>query len=305
MSGRAAIVLGLVLVVSVAGVVAAASPHSTDVVSQQGGGGGGGGTPMGPNGGGSDDGGRTTSGPGGGGGGTPMGPGGDGHANVSVTHHGPGHASVHVRNAAANGTVRVRFGRMAESPETGVRLREMAVTGGDGDFQLTVRTATQVSAGVNRFPGVPPFGYLNVTHTVPNANVTDVSMTFALNRTRLRERNVSAENVSLYRYRATNRTWRRLRTQELERNRTHVTYRAQSPGLSEFAVAPDGAAADATATATRTPTATPTPTRTPPTTSTRTPPTTATPTTEGGAPGFGLLAGLVALLAVAARSRTA
>jgi len=309
MSGRTMVVLGLVLAVSVGGVVAAASPHSAEVVSQQGGDGGG--TPMGPNGGGSDDGRRTTAGPGGGGGGggdgggTPMGPGGDGHANVSVTHRGPGHASVQVRNAAANETVRVRFERMVESPETGVRLREMAVTGGDGNFQLTVRTATRVSAGVNRFPGAPPFGYLNVSHTVSNANVTNASMTFALNRTRLRERNVTAENVSLYRYRATNRTWRRLPTRVLERNRTHVTYRAQLPGLSEFAVA-SGGATTATPTATRTPTATPTATRTPTATPTVTRTATATPTatTEGGAPGFGLLAGLVALLVVAARSRT-
>jgi PGF-pre-PGF domain-containing protein len=294
---RTAVVLGLVLVVSVGGVVAAAPPDSAAVAQQ------GDGTPMGPGGGGSDDGRRTTAGPDGGGGDggarTPVGPGGDGgdgRANVSVSHPGPGSASVQVRNAAANGTVRVRFRRMVESSETGIRLREMTVAGADGDFQLTVRTATRVSAGVNRFPGAPPFGYLNVTHTVPNANVTNASLTVSLNRTRLRERNVTAANVSLYRYRAANRRWTRLRTRVRERNATHVTYRAQSPGLSEFAVAPGGAMADVTATPTATATRTPTSAATD--TATDTP----SPTTEGDAPGFGLLAGLVALL-IAARIR--
>jgi PGF-pre-PGF domain-containing protein/PGF-CTERM protein len=314
MFGRTAVVLGLVLVVSVGGVVAAASPDSADAVAQQGDG-----TPMGPGGGGSDDGRRTTAGPDGGGSGgdggartpsgpggdggdgrangTPMGPGGDGRANVSVSHPGPGSASVQVRNAAANETIRVRFRRMVESPETGIRLREMTVSGADGDFQLTVRTATRVSAGVNRFPGAPPFGYLNVTHTVPNANVTNASLTFTLNRTRLRERNVTAENVGLYRYRAADRSWTRLRTRVRERNATHVTYRAGSPGLSEFAVAPGGAMADAT------PTVTPTATRPPTSAATDTSTDTPSPTTEGGAPGFGPLAGLIALL-IAARFRS-
>lgn len=265
MDSRSGVVLVLVVVVAVGGVVAEA-PGGSDAVEQRGGGG---------------DGPRT-----------PMGPGGPhGGANVSVSHHSPGHASVQVRNATADRTVRVRFRHAVEGPEVGLRFHEMAVTGGQGDFRLNVSTATRASEGVHRPPGAPPFGYLNVTHTVPNDNVTNASFRFSLNRTHLRERNVTAERVALYRYRATNRTWRQLQTHVVAQNRTHVTFRADSPGLSEFAVAP-------TVESTPTPTATATPTDHP---STPTP--TPVPETNGSGPGFGLLAAVLALLGLGLRSR--
>ena len=249
-------------------------------VAQQGGGGPGGGDGQRTPGGG--DGQRTP------GGGDGPGPG----PNVSVDHRGPGNASITVRNAGTNRTVQVRFRRTVESPETGLRLREMAVTAGDPEYRVAVRTRARASAGVERFPGAPPFGYLNVTHTVPNANVTNATFTFTLNRTRLSERNVTAENVGLYRYRTENRTWQALRTRVRAQNRTHVTYRAVSPGLSEFAVAPTAAATTSTPTATATATPTPEPTARP---STPTPTATPMPGTDGSAPGFGPLAALLAL----------
>jgi PGF-pre-PGF domain-containing protein len=295
--------VALVLIV-IGGVAAGTAVASDGTVPQQGGGDR---TPMGPDGG---EGTRTPSGPNGGSEGprTPMGPdgSGDGRANVTVSHPAPGAASVQVRNAASNRTIRIRFERMVESPETGIRLREMTVTGADGAFQVTVRTATRVSAGVNRFPDTPPFGYLTVTHTVSNATVSNASLTFALNRTRLRERNVTDGNVSLYRYRSTDRTWTRLRTRVTERTETAVTYRAESPGLSEFAVASGPAQTDGE------PSPTPTVTPPPPTTE-GTPIPHATedtqmaaspPTTERAAPGFGAILSLVALGIVFRRSRS-
>jgi len=269
--------LALLVVVggSVAGV--ALDPSTPQVAQRGGGGNGGGGSP-------------------GGGGGTPMGGDGPGPGpNVSVQHQGPGSASLTVRNAGANRTMRVRFERMVESPETGLRVREMTVTADDPEYQMAVRMRTRTSAGVARFPGAPPFGYLNVTHSVPNANVTNASFTFTLNRTRLRERNVAAENVSLYRYRTGNRTWQRLQTRVMAQNRTHVTYHAVSPGLSEFAVAPT-----VESTPTPTATATPEPTDRP---STPTPSPTSPPDTDGSAPGFGFLAAVLALSGLAALAR--
>jgi len=234
--------------------------------------------------------------PGGGDGqGTPGGGDGPGPGpNVSVDHRGLGNASVTVRNAGTNRTVQVRFRRTVESPETGLRLREMTVTAGDPEYRLAVQTRAWASASVERFPGAPPFGYLNVTHTVPNANVTNATFTFSLNRTRLRERTVAAENVGLYRYRTENRTWQALQTRVRTQNRTHVTYRADSPGLSEFAVAPTAAATTSTPTATTTATPTPEPTARP-STPTPTPTPTPMPGTDGSAPGFGPLAALLAL----------
>jgi PGF-pre-PGF domain-containing protein/PGF-CTERM protein len=196
-----------------------------------------------------------------------------------------------VRNARSNQTIRVRFRYQPDVPDPGLRMRAMTITTNrGGDYRFTVRTTANASAGVRRFAGPAPFGYFNVTHAFPNGNVSNASLTFALDRTRLRERNVPAGNVSLYRYHGENRTWDRLPTRATERNATHVTFRAESPGLSEFAVAPT----TVESTATPTPTATASPTPTP------TPSPTATPT-EGGGPGFGPVVALLALLVVAGR----
>jgi PGF-pre-PGF domain-containing protein/PGF-CTERM protein len=234
-------------------------------------------------------------GPGGG-----PGPGGDGHRpggpNVSV---GPGPGGGHAvmaRNVSAGQTVRVRF-RERDAPDVGVRLREMTMTADrGGDYQFTVRTAANASAGVRRFAGPAPFGYVNVTHAFPNANVANASLTFTLERARLRERDVAAENVSLYRYRTESQTWSRLQTRVVERNATHATFRAASPGLSEFAVAPTVEAATETPTATPTGTPTAAPSETPTTTSTQTP-------TEGDGAGFGPALALLALLSVGLGAR--
>lgn len=313
MVSRSAVCAVVLLVIVGGSVTGVALDPSAVQVAQQGGGGtpGGGGDGGGqrtPGGGDGGDGGRTPMGgdgqgtPGGGDG---AGPGPGPGPNVSVQHRGPGNASIMVRNVAENRTVRVQFQRMVESPETGLRIREMTVTAGDPEYQLAVNTTTRTRARLDRFPGDPPFGYFNVTHTVPNANVTNATFTFTLNRTRLRERNVTAENVRLYRYRTGNGTWLRLQTRVMAQNRTHVTYRAVSPGLSEFAVAPVREST-ATPTPTPTPTAEPTPTPTPEPTDRPSTPTASPspmPTTDGSAPGFGLLAAVLALVGLGALAR--
>jgi PGF-pre-PGF domain-containing protein len=274
---RPTVILLVVCAVALAGL--APATLATDVAARHGDGGMDGGGPRG-----GDDGRR------------------GGH-NVSVGPGPRGHHSVHVRNAGAHEQIHVRFRHGPETFETGVRLREMTLTTNrGGDYQFTVRTMANVSPGIHRFAGPAPFGYVNVTHAFPNENVSNASMVFALNRTRLRQRNVAAENVALHRYRTQNRTWRRLQTHVVERNATHVTFRSESPGLSVFAVAP---ISDATATATSTPTPSPTTSPTPTATSTRTPTASRTSTpTAGDGPGFGPVVGALALLFVVVHART-
>jgi len=233
----------------------------------------------------------------------------DGHwggHNVSVGPGPSGHHSVHVRNVGAHERIHVRFQYGPGAFDTGVRMHEMTITTDrGGDYQFTVRAMANVSPGIHRFAGPAPFGYFNVTHAFPRQNVSNASMVFALNRTRLQQRNVAAERIALHRYDAENGTWRRLGTRVVDRNATHVTFRAESPGLSIFAVAPTvEATATPTTTATREPTASPTPT--PTATATRTPTTspTLTPTsTTGDGPGFGPVLAVLALLIVVVHLR--
>lgn len=231
----------------------------------------------------------------------------DGHRgghNVSVGPGSSGHHSVHVQNVGAHEQIHVRFQYGSGAFDTGVRMHEMTITTNrGGDYQFTVRAMANVSSGIHRFSGPAPFGYFNVTHAFPRQNVSNASMVFALNRTRLQQRDVAAERIALHRYDTGNGTWRRLGTRVVDRNATHVTFRAESPGLSVFAVAPTAeATATPTTTATREPTTSPTltPTSTETRTPTASPTSTPTPTTGDG-PGFGPVFGVVALLIVVVR----
>ena len=72
--------------------------------------------------------------------------------NVTAGQHQNGSHSMRVENVGANQTIRVQFRYRADSPDVGVRMREMAVrTNRGGDYQFALRTAANTSAGVGAF----------------------------------------------------------------------------------------------------------------------------------------------------------
>jgi hypothetical protein len=140
---------------------------------------------------------------------------------------------------------------------------------------------------------------------LPDEDVDRLRVRFAATESALAARNVSAENVTLYRHNGS--SWAALDTRVVGSQNGSVVFETTSPTSATFSVAvPETAGARAV---TATPTPEPTPTATPATESatTRSPaaqPATTVPDTTGtDAPGFGVVAVIAALAAALAVAR--
>jgi iron complex transport system substrate-binding protein len=138
------------------------------------------------------------------------------------------------------------------------------------------------------------------TNGLPDEDVDRLRFRFSVNDSALADRSAAAENVTLYRHNGT--AWSALDTRVVNETNGTVVFEATSPGASTFVVGvPETEAAQAV-TATPSPEQTTAvsvsePTTTPERTETSTTPSTATPmtTTDTSAPGFGVVAAVVAL----------
>jgi PGF-pre-PGF domain-containing protein len=171
-------------------------------------------------------------------------------------------------------------------------------------FSLTVR-----SLGPAETPAAPT-GTTVLTRVelssngLPDEDVGRLQLQFSVNESALVDRDVAAENVTLYGYNGT--AWRALDTRVVETANGSVVFRATATELSTFAVAvPETEAAQAV-TATPTPVPTPTATAEPTVTTTETPvagqpSSTAAPTTTSTQfPGFDVSVVVAAFLATSA-----
>jgi len=107
-----------------------------------------------------------------------------------------------------------------------------------GNFSMTVR------ASESRLPGSPEFevdsaaeslARVRLEHSISNAEVDDVSYTFRVSKAQLRASGAAPERVVMYRYE--DGEWSALPTDLVEETATHLRFRADSPGMSEFAIA--------------------------------------------------------------------
>jgi PGF-CTERM protein len=168
---------------------------------------------------------------------------------------------------------------------------------------LRYPTAAETPAGLN---GTYAFSRFSLeTNGLPEEDVDRLRFRFRVNDSALAARNATAENVTLYRHDGT--AWSALDTRVVAEANDTVVFAATSPGASTFVVGvPETEAARAvTATPTAEPTATPAsqPTTTPEPSATATATSTPSPaTTETSAPGFGVVAAVVAVaLSILAR----
>lgn len=79
--------------------------------------------------------------------------------------------------------------------------------------------------------GTVGLGFLGVNHSVPDAAIENVTFTFRVSKARLNDSEVG--DVALYRYH--DGSWNELPTEPAGETDTHYVFRAESPGLSEFA----------------------------------------------------------------------
>jgi PGF-CTERM protein len=106
-----------------------------------------------------------------------------------------------------------------------------------GDFRLGVSSSEQEFGATPRFGlqprnGTEPVGYLNVTHTVPDENISEVEFTHRVSKERLRQLDADVEDYALYRY--VDGEWVELNTTVVGEADSFYVVKATSPGLSDF-----------------------------------------------------------------------
>jgi iron complex transport system substrate-binding protein len=204
--------------------------------------------------------------------------------------------NVTARSISANETVSVEVSSSGVQNQTqqsgwGVERVNMSFgTEANTTIGLSQVDATNVEAPLQREPSTDSptersvIGYLNVSHTAGNEEITSGEIVVRVNETALQ--NTSAESVTVYRYH--NGTWTGLNTTALGDGR----FRAETPGFSTFAIATSETASELNS-------PTPDSTTTATSTSSLTTSTERALTTAADTPGFGYTTGLIALTLVA------
>ena len=186
---------------------------------------------------------------GGGGGGAP--PGGVGPpikpTEVNAT-AADGRAIARIRNAKAFQAVDLDVSSVFADRES-VRLERLSITfSEDRDFDATISQGAESVPAVH--DGESDFERFNVSYDEEPAT-DEVRFTFSVDRELIEENDLSTGSIALYRY--ADGEWERLDTTVVGGTNDSYRYRAESPGLSVFAVStteprtePSGAAFDVT-----------------------------------------------------------
>ncbi|WP_162991480.1 choice-of-anchor D domain-containing protein [Halostella salina] len=148
--------------------------------------------------------------------------------------------AIDVNNASANSSVAVNVST-PESRDDRASVDEINVSVEEGgDFSLNVTSDddeldTTGEFTPNETNNTAPVGYVNVSHSVADENISQVSFTFRVSKDSVESRNVSAGDVTLHR--KVDGEWTELDTTLVGETETHYRYRGVSPGLSDFVAA--------------------------------------------------------------------
>lgn len=181
-----------------------------------------------------------------------------GPPGMRIDQIGDGSISVRAEDVSPGDSIQVDAG--VESEPIVIRtIRVTTTQAGDLDMTVSVGDTSGSKPAVD-----DALGYVNVSHSMPATAFTDATFVFTVERSALASRGLSPENLSLYRFH--DGTWTELPTRVVGAVGDRLRFRADSPGLSLFAVGPAASPTDPTPTATPTPTgSSPTPSESSPT----------------------------------------
>ena len=158
-----------------------------------------------------------------------------------------------VRNATAGDAVSISVPSDPDNPAS-TDIDSVSITPArNGSFDLEVSSSEEPPADASTFeaPGSTEpegLGYLNVTHSIPNENISQATIQYRVNQSQMDELEAEPEDFSLYR--RVNDTWERVNTTvEREQDGTFV-FSGTASGLSEWTAAtevPRISVSDATA----------------------------------------------------------
>lgn len=145
-----------------------------------------------------------------------------------------------VRNATAGEAVSISVPSDPDDPAS-TDVDSVSVTPArNGSFDLDVSSSEEPPADASTFEAPDStepegLGYLNVTHSIPNENISQATIQYRVNQSQMDELEAEPEDFSLYR--RVNDTWERVNTTfEREQNGTFV-FSGTASGLSEWTAA--------------------------------------------------------------------
>ncbi|MBI2971929.1 MAG: PGF-pre-PGF domain-containing protein [Candidatus Aenigmarchaeota archaeon] len=142
-----------------------------------------------------------------------------------------GKATITIPSVAAGKAALVNVTKIEE---TNVKKISVTVVNAVKNIQIIVEKPADKPAEVTN-PSETVYHYLKVDKTnFTDSDVSSATIDFQVEKAWLTANNIDESTVALNRYESSG--WRKLTTTKLSSNTTHVSYSAQSPGLSVFAI---------------------------------------------------------------------
>jgi len=114
----------------------------------------------------------------------------------------------------------------------------------DGNATATVAVSERGADGLRGPPGVDALGTVRIQHSVSADRVDGVTLRASVDRAYLENASIAPDDLTLYRL--SDGQWNALETTVVNETDETIRYRMESPGLSVFSLAPEGADGPAT-----------------------------------------------------------
>lgn len=109
---------------------------------------------------------------------------------------------------------------------------------GEANGKFIIVSSSTLPSGAGSSPSGTVYNYYDVTlDTITNADFGSTTWTFSVTKAWLSQNGLSAANVFLYHYDGS--AWQRLTTREVSSTDTTVTFEADIPSFSDFAIVGD------------------------------------------------------------------
>jgi len=169
---------------------------------------------------------QDTTGPGGGGGSS-----GGSSSSTKVTVK-RGNANITVPSIAAGKMATVSI---VKTEDVAFRQINISVSNSVNNIKLVITKLPNLPATVTHSIEGKVYHYIEISKTnITDSDVKKINIKFAVNKTWLTNNNVSALNITMYRW--ANNKWNELTTTFLSQDSSEALYQAESPGMSYFLI---------------------------------------------------------------------
>lgn len=150
---------------------------------------------------------------------------------------GGGGGTTEIRETISLGSILAGYTQTAKFSKPEVLIQEISISV-NSDVDNVVITVTREKTRPSEVTSSPEhrvYAYLTINVlNLPEENISGVNIKFRVNKTWIRENNIDFQTIRLLRYTAG--SWEKLETQNIGQDSDFYYYKAQSSGLSVFAI---------------------------------------------------------------------